>query len=122
MSVQIIEKNGRPEWAVIPYDEYRRLLEALEDHADAAALAEAARRLAAGKEERLPAEMVERLLVESPYKVWREHRRMTLEAVAEAAGLTKAYLSMIEAGKRQPSAAARARIAAALGIGPDDLD
>ena len=26
MSVQIIKKNGRPEWAVIPYEEYQRLV------------------------------------------------------------------------------------------------
>ncbi len=26
MSVQIIEKNGRPEWAVVPYEEYQRLV------------------------------------------------------------------------------------------------
>lgn len=114
MSVQIIEKNGRPKWAVIPYDEYCRLLEALEDRIDAATIEDAVRRLATGEDERLPADMIERLLVENPYRVWREHRRMTLEAVADAAGLTKAYLSMIEAGKRQPSADARERIAAAL--------
>ena len=26
MSVQIIEKDGKPEWAVPPYEEYERLL------------------------------------------------------------------------------------------------
>lgn len=122
MSVQIIEKDGRPEWAVIPYEEYRRLVELAEDRADAAALEEAARRLASGEEEPLPAELVERLLVESPYKVWREYRRLTLEAVAEAAGVTKAYMSMIEAGKRTPSTEVCAKIAAALGVAPEDLD
>ena len=30
MSVQFIEKNGRPEWAVVPYEEYQRLVEQAE--------------------------------------------------------------------------------------------
>jgi len=34
MSIQIIEKNGRPEWAVIPYDEYVKIQELLEDIED----------------------------------------------------------------------------------------
>ncbi|SRR5690554_979111 len=121
-NVQIIERDGRPEWAVIPYEEYQALLAALEDKADAEAIHQAMERLAAGTEELVPAEIAERLLTENPYKVWREYRRMTLEAVAEAAGLTRSYLSMIEAGKRQPSEDARKRIAAALGIDASDLD
>jgi len=27
MNVQIIEKDGQPEWAIIPYQEYQQLLE-----------------------------------------------------------------------------------------------
>ena len=34
MSVQIIEKDGKPEWVVIPFSEYKRLQEALEDTED----------------------------------------------------------------------------------------
>ncbi|HFE66755.1 MAG TPA: type II toxin-antitoxin system Phd/YefM family antitoxin [Chloroflexi bacterium] len=34
MNVQIIEKNGKPEWAVIPYSEYEKIQEALEDSED----------------------------------------------------------------------------------------
>ena len=34
MSVQIIEKNGKPEWAIIPFKEYQKLQEALEDAED----------------------------------------------------------------------------------------
>ena len=30
MSVQIIEKNGKPEWAVLPYEEYLRLVTEVE--------------------------------------------------------------------------------------------
>lgn len=34
MSIQIIEKNGVPEYAVIPYEEYQRLLEQAEEAQD----------------------------------------------------------------------------------------
>lgn len=30
MSVQVIEKNGQIEWAVVPYPEYQKLLDAWE--------------------------------------------------------------------------------------------
>lgn len=61
MSVQIIEKDGRPEWAVLPYGEYERLIDALEDKIDAAETAEAIRRIKSGEEEVIPAEIAERL-------------------------------------------------------------
>lgn len=34
MSVQIIEKSGKPEYAVIPYAEYQELLEMAQDARD----------------------------------------------------------------------------------------
>jgi len=30
LNVQIIEKNSKPEWAVVPYEEYQRLVEEAE--------------------------------------------------------------------------------------------
>lgn len=36
--VQIIEKDGEPEYAVVPIEEYRRMVAALEDAADSAAI------------------------------------------------------------------------------------
>lgn len=36
--VQIIEKDGEPEYAVVPIEEYRRMVAALEDTADSAAI------------------------------------------------------------------------------------
>jgi hypothetical protein len=41
MNVQVIEKGGKPEWAVIPYEEYERLLEAIEMAEDVRAYDEA---------------------------------------------------------------------------------
>lgn len=49
-------------------------------------------------------------------KTVRQARRMTIELLAEASGLTKSFLSKIERGKSTPSVAALLRIAAALEI------
>lgn len=46
----------------------------------------------------------------------RQARRMTIEALADASGLTKSHLSKVERGVSTPSVAALLRIAAALEI------
>jgi len=53
--------------------------------------------------------------------VWREHRGLTQQQLAEAAGISVPYLSQIEAGKRQGSAEVLAAIAKALGLALDDI-
>ena len=67
--------------------------------ADDAALFDAAR---AGDDGfRIPATVANAILDgEQPLKVWREHRGLTQEAVAEKAGISKAYLCQIETRKR----------------------
>ena len=66
MKVQIIEKNGKPEWAVIPYREYRRLSEAAGMAEDVRDFDEAVSR----DEEAVPHAMVQRLVTgERPVKV-----------------------------------------------------
>lgn len=62
MNVQIIERDGNPEWAVIPYKEYLRLVaeaEMLHDVRDYNALAEA---FGKGEREIIPAEVVYAIL------------------------------------------------------------
>ncbi|MEY4907314.1 MAG: hypothetical protein RL260_1032 [Pseudomonadota bacterium] len=49
-------------------------------------------------------------------RAWREHRGMTLQVLADAAGLSRAYVSQIEGGKRTGSAATLAKLAQALGV------
>lgn len=77
---------------------YEHLSTARED-ADDAALFDAAR---AGDDGfRIPATVANAILDgEQPLKVWREHRGLTQEAVAEKAGISKAYLCQIETRKR----------------------
>lgn len=102
--------------------DYGALLEALEDALDIAASRAVEAAVAAGEDEYLPVEMVQRLLAgEHPVRVWREHRGMTGAALAAAAGIGASYLCEIESGKKPGSFDAMAKIAKALGISLDDL-
>lgn len=58
---------------------------------------------------------------ESPVRVWREQRGMTARVLAAAAGISAAYLSEIEAGKKPGSAAAVVALARALRVDAQDL-
>jgi DNA-binding XRE family transcriptional regulator len=122
MKAQIIEKDGKPEYAVIPYAEYLRLLQALEDKADVAVVAEFHEAYRAGREFLVPAELLRRELAgELPIKLWREYRGLTQQDLAGKAGISKPYLSQIESGKRQGTVETIAAIARALDVPLDVL-
>ncbi|MBE0599369.1 MAG: helix-turn-helix transcriptional regulator [Desulfuromonadales bacterium] len=122
MKAQIIEKDGKPEYAVIPYADYLRLLQALEDKADAAVVAEFHEAYRAGREFMVPAEILRRELEgEAPIKLWRERRGLTQQALADQAGISKPYLSQIESGKRQGTVETLAAIARVLAVPLDVL-
>ncbi|HTV33332.1 MAG TPA: helix-turn-helix transcriptional regulator [Methylocella sp.] len=107
---------------VLPEAEYERLVEKAEMAADIAAYDEAKRKLASGAGELIPTEMAHRLLDgENPIRVWREHRGLSLSALAEQTGISQPFLSQIEAGKREGTLSTLAKIAAALSLTIDDL-
>ena len=113
MTVQVIERNGVPEWAVIPYEEYQHYLEAGEMLADIRAYDEAKRAIAEG-EELIPSSVTYAILDgENPIRVWRNRRGLTQQQLADQAGISKPYLSQLESGKRTGSA----DVLAALAIG-----
>lgn len=73
-------------------------------------------------EESFPDEIVARLVDgENPVRVYRHHRAMTLAALHDASGVSTAYLSEIETGKKPGSAASLKKIATALNVALDDL-
>lgn len=120
MTVQIIEIAGQ-KMAMLPVAYYERLLDIAEDKADALAAAEAERRRSGG-EDYLPANMVDRLLAgENPLRVWRQHRGMTLDALARQVGARQATLSDIENGKAQGKPGLWKALASALETTVDDI-
>jgi DNA-binding XRE family transcriptional regulator len=121
MNVQVIEKGGKPEWAVIPYQDFERLLEDAEMAQDIRAYDEAKKTIAEG-EELIPSEITYALLDgANPVRVWREHRGLTQHQLAQAAGISVPYLSQIESGKRAGSTDVLAAIARGLARSLDDL-
>lgn len=117
MKAQIIEKNGKPEYAVIPYADYLRMLAFMEDKADAQAVAEFHESYTAGRELLVPADILRRELDgESPIKLWREHRELTQQVLADQSGISKPYLSQIESGKRQGTVETLSAIAGVLNV------
>ena len=109
-------QDGEPAFAVLPYGEYERLLDA----ADEAAAGRAYDAYKATGPETYPDSVAERLLAgESPVKVFREYRGLTQKQVAEAAGINQVYVSQIESGTSTGSLDVVRRIAATLRI---DLD
>jgi DNA-binding XRE family transcriptional regulator len=122
MKAQIIEKDGRPEFAVISYEDYQYFLELLEDEADAHVVAEFHEAYTAGREFMVPDEIIRRELAgESSIKLWREHRGLTQQELADRAGISKPYLSQIETGKRQGTVDTLAALARALDVPFDVL-
>jgi len=79
-------------------------------------------RMEDANQEYIPFEMVERMLDgESPVKVWREHRKLTVRALAEKAGVSPSLISEIETGKKEGSIATLKALARALQVDLDDL-
>ena len=121
MTVQIIKKDGRPEWAVVPYETYERLVQDAEMLQDVRDYDEAQKSISAG-EELVPADVVYAILDgENPVRVWREHRGLPQQKVAEQAGISVPYLSQIESGRRQGTTAVLAALARVLGVTLDDI-
>lgn len=122
MKVQTINRDGKPEYVVLPWAEYQALLEAAEDSIDGALLDAFRQKLATGQEETIPATIVDMLLAgANPIKVWREYRGLTQDALANQAGISKAYLCQIETGKREGAIKTLRAIATALGVTVDEL-
>ena len=120
MGVQILEIGGR-KMAVLPVEDYQRLVDIAEDRDDIAAAADAERRRNEGMEY-LPASMVNRILDgENALRVWREYRGMTISELAEKSGYGYSMISKIETGARQGTVALWNAVAIALKVLPEDI-
>jgi len=104
-NTQILTMDGKPAFAVIPYDEYLRLTSSSDDDA------------------RIPHEVVG-LVVEKSInlvKAWRLHLGLTQKEVAARAGISQAALSQMERSDNRHRTATLEKLAAALGVSPSQL-
>jgi DNA-binding XRE family transcriptional regulator len=74
------------------------------------------------EDELIPSEVVYAILDgENPIKVWREFRGLSQQQLANAAGISKPYLSQIETGKRTGATEVLSVIAKALDVSLDEV-
>jgi DNA-binding transcriptional regulator YiaG len=105
MGIQVISRDGQPEYAVVPWEQYQALLKAAGQ-----APAEAVTAL-----EEQPAASVS-LPAFSEVAQIRQAKGIAAEQLARNVGVSPAYLAMIESGERQPDAAIRRALAWHLGV------
>ena len=116
----VLPTKGKPEYAILRWDDYQALLSAAsEDAIDGAILDSLPEH--DGKA-LLPGEMVRRIIDgESPIAVWCEHRGIRPSGLAKQIGVSPGYISDIIAGKKPGSVDVLKKIATALGVTIDDI-
>ena len=116
----ILDENGSPAFAIIPWRMYKRLTAVGTDaHLNDEELYDSAK---FADEESFPIELAYHLLAgESAVKTYRVHRGLTQKQLAQDASINVVYLSQIERGRRTGSTRTLANIAEALNVDIDDL-
>ena len=116
----ILDENGQPAFAVIPWQLYKRFDvfdldlelsdEELYDNAKSV------------DEQSFPIDVVDRLLAgENAVKVYRECRGMTQKQLAKKVGVNAVYISQIETGRRTGSTTTLTRLADSLQVDLEEL-
>ena len=107
--------------------DYEALVDRVEDADDRVTIAAAeAREKALGSKaariDALPLDLVKALAGGShPVRVWRKHRKMTLQDLSATTGIAQSYLTEIETGRKPGGLDAIIKIATALKVSLDDL-
>lgn len=108
MGIQVISRDGQPEYAVVPWEQYQALLRAA-GQAPASAPSESV-----AKAEQTPEPVSLPALKELAQL--RQAKGVAPELLARNVGISPAYLAMIEAGEREPGAAILRALAWHLGL------
>ena len=120
MTEQFVEIAGQ-QMVLLTRPEFDKLATAAENYADIEAAVAAQQRREAG-EEYVPVELVDRLMAgESPLKVWREYRGLTLEGLGELVGRQGSMISKLEKGRNEGGIKLWQALAKALSVDLDDL-
>lgn len=122
MRIETVTRKGR-EFALIPVKDLQKLIADAEMLADVRAYDAAKARLDRGEEELLPLQVTERKLRgESALRVWREHRGLTQEGLAEKSKVSRALIAAIETRRKAGSVNTRKKLSTALEVSWEDLD
>lgn len=102
INFQTIMKDGKPAFAVVPYDEFMQII---------------------APPGTIPHEVVEKVIKQglSLAKAWREHLGLTQEEVAKRLGVSQASLSQIEKADKKPRSSTIIKLARALQLHPEQL-
>ena len=113
MNLETVERNNR-KFVLVPIERYNQLLADLEMLKDIRDF----RSAKAVDEETFPAEVINRLILneENPIKVYREHRGLTQQQLADKVGIQRAYLAEIETRRKSGSVKTLKATAAVLDV------
>lgn len=102
--IQIIKKDGKPAFAVIPYEDYLKFLPKEEEAA-------------------IPHEVVGLVIKKGMnlVKAWRTHLGLTQKEVAKRAGISQAALSQMEKDNNELRTATLEKLAHAIGLSAEQL-
>jgi len=102
--------------------DYEHLMELVEDSIDVRNAERAFAEIAEGKGELLTHdEVIELIEAPSPLAFWRRRRALTQALLADAVGVSQAYLAQIEGGKRKGEVGLYRRLAGKLNLEIEDL-
>jgi DNA-binding XRE family transcriptional regulator len=121
MRIEKITRRGK-EFAVLPMEELKKLMDDAEMLSDVKAYDAAKLRLKRGEDELIPLEIAERRLArENPLKIWREYRGLTQEELAKRSKVSRPMIAAIEAGHKTGAIGTLKKLAVALKIDLDHL-
>jgi DNA-binding XRE family transcriptional regulator len=106
-NIQIIEQDGKPAFAVIPWDEFQALLEGVEPNES---------------EVWFPNEVVKaNVRGDSLVKAWREYKGLTQAELAAKAGIKQPALTRMEKPDANPRKSSLTKLADAMDITVEQL-
>ncbi|MFK8328913.1 multiprotein-bridging factor 1 family protein [Pseudomonas sp. BJa5] len=107
MGIQVISRDGQPEYAVVPWDQYQALLKAA-GQSEPVAVENTSSTPSPSASASLPSF--------SELARLRESKGLAPEQLARSVGISPVYLALIESGERQPDNAIRRSLAWELGV------
>lgn len=97
---QVIQRDGKPLFVIVPYEEYKDLIDLYE------------------KQVTIPHEVVRASVIDGKSRVraWREYKKLSQKEMAEKLGISQSAYAQMEKPAAKPRLTTLRKIAAAMGI------